>query len=184
MAAELSNEADPTAELLAQYADQVHAAGPQNLLDAKHASLAIQARCPSLRGRLRPAWDCVRAWHLRVPKKSRAPIPLRVLQALCGAALWSSDFGSSLERFMWFSVHLLLRVCFDGLLRPKEFFNLRTEDVWISPFDGPQAVLILRETKTQSTMGSLQHVILLDPRNVRFLRWHLEGLAPPSACAI
>ena len=107
-------------------------------------------------------------------------MPFRVLQALCGAALWSSDFGPSIDRFRWFSFHLLLRICFDGLLRPKEFFNLRTEDVCISPFDGSQAVLILRETKTQATMGSLQHVILLDPRNVQFLRWHLEGLSPGS----
>ena len=96
---------------------------------ARHAILGVQDRCRELKGRLRLAWDGLFAWRRIEGTRSRLPMRLEVVQAVCHYAVMAAlelEPGAYLE---WMAFSVVIRIGFHGLLRPQEIFGLTANAV-------------------------------------------------------
>jgi hypothetical protein len=107
--------------VLTEYVEFLFALDSDKFDLARHAVLACQTRIPALKGQLRLAWSALRSWHLSRPSQNRQPMPHVLLQALVMQSCLFGSEASGQSRCRWFLFALLLRVCFEGLLRPGIF---------------------------------------------------------------
>ena len=176
------DDAPLAAQMLVDFGQHWHSAG-RRVWVLRHAILAVQLRHPHLRGHLTRAWECVRAWQLQSPLQSRVPLSLLLVQVIFATALDWACLDPS-RAFHLFSLALLVRVGFEGLLRPGELLRLRACDVLISLREDGSLVGVLAvwDPKNRTTMGRAQHRMLHDGALCLWLRWLIAGL--PSRCLL
>jgi hypothetical protein len=148
---------------------------------AKYGLLAIQTHWRHLRGRLGRGWDALRSWGLQRPQRSRLPLPWEVLKAMVGLAFCLGLEGGR-KATAFFSMSVLLRVGFYGLLRPAEICSLRCRDICSPRPRDPEGVLVLglREPKNRSTLGRNQFALIKNAECIEWVRWLCHGL--PEEC--
>ncbi len=147
---------------------------------AVHAILAVQTRWRPLRGHLRAAWDSVSAWKMSRPVKSRIPIPLPLLRALCHlgcimATIWDTD-----RSYLWFAVVVALQTGYHALARPKELLSvlvkhIKLPTVW-SLSDTFLAVVNVLDPKNKAYMGRIQVRLIRDVATIKWLQWFTDHL--------
>jgi len=147
---------------------------------ASSAVLVFQHSQPSLRSRLRPAWDSVLSWKLEVPLQKRRPLPSKILNVMFLMALFEGLVRDTPKSFSWLCFAVALRVGFHSLLRPGELLALRRGSVSLSAdnllFDRPQAILAIFDPKNKAFVGRAQFARLLDPITLAWVEWLVVGL--------
>ena len=146
----------------------------------KHGLLGLQAEFRHVRYKIPRAWDCVGSWDGRRTHSNRLPMNSQITEFLSSVALsWGLEQTSWALPLVVFSV--LIRVGFNGLLRPGELLNLRSQDVSVSDVwdDHQYLVLAIRNPKTRRFGGRHQHVVIHDKFCIGWLRWLCRDL-PPS----
>lgn len=147
---------------------------------ARHALLAVQRRFRHLRHRLPRAWEAIEGWQLVRPLSHRRPIPMEVLRAAFGQALfWGFENHLKLGP-LWLVMGVLLRVGYFGLLRTSELLNLLVGDVKFIMNHRTQkvkgAILALRDPKGRRTLGRAQFAMIRDKTTARWLQWLVAEL--------
>ena len=174
--------ADPllTNQVLCEFVQHVFASGGKIGL-GRHAILAVQTSRRELRGKLGRAWDTIKSWQLKLPLKSRAPIPEDLLRAMFGFSIAEGLSASKdLDVLTAFAFAILLRIGFHCLLRPAELLKLTVGDVRlpVSAYEPNIAVIKLRDPKNRATLGRFQFVMVTDESLVAYLQWFLKGVEP------
>ena len=80
----------------------------------KHATLGLQNAFPHLRGQLTRAWDALRSWRLRTGPRSRIPLLLEVLIAICMCCL-DVGLANPGRALQYVTASVLLGIGFFGL---------------------------------------------------------------------
>ena len=149
---------------------------------AKHAVLSIQMRFPHLKGRLGLAWQSMKSWSYELPLQNRLPLPRLFQSALfCSSLLAGFAEDSPAESYRWlcFAV-LFLAIGFEGLLRPKEIFQLTRGALRFDHSGKPRLILLIREPKNMYFLGRIQHALILCPSTVAWASWLFGGLSADS----
>eukprot|EP00438_Fugacium_kawagutii_P025239 Skav236128 [mRNA] locus=scaffold900:368879:380005:- [translate_table: standard] len=116
---------------------------------ASNILAALQDSQPHLKGKLAQSWRLLRAWVANEIPNRAPPLPLDVLHAMVGYALFKQQAHMALT----------LLVAFHGLLRTGELLNLQNRHVTISGPKGP-AVLSLGLTKSGKRQGAAESVTI------------------------
>jgi hypothetical protein len=150
---------------------------------AVHTVLWAQTEFRALKSRLRPAWDSVLSWRLRVPVHSRTPLPEPLLKVFtifgCMAALALDRPNADL----WWRFSALLGFGFHGLFRPHELLTLTRADLklptpWLGHLANPVAVGLIKMPKNRAFGGRQQVRIVRCARTIEWLSWLARDFAP------
>ena len=148
---------------------------------ARHSILAVQTCRRELRGKLGRCWDAIKSWQLKLPLKSRVPMPELIVRAFFSFSLAEALCApKDLDILSGFAFALLVRIGFHCLLRPAELLKLVAGDIRlpVSAFEPRVAVVRLRDPKNRSSLGRFQFVMVEDESLVAWLEWFLAGLDP------
>ena len=149
----------------------------QPLYVARHTVAGVQDRLPQLRGKLHRAWNAVKAWHMSLTVQSRVPFTSQILDTLFLKAV-DLGLGKTGGAAHWFSLAVLIKVGFFGVLRAGEVFQLRVGHVHFIKHVSlsPVAILAIVSPKTKAVFGRSQFVIVKDEATVCWLEWLCAGL--------
>jgi hypothetical protein len=147
---------------------------------APHTVLFVQTEWRGLKGHLRLSWDSVATWRLTQPVRSRVPLRVEVMIALCYVGLVKALVLDPARSPLWLAFASLLRLGFFGLFRPKELFNLRGENLMV-PRPGTHArlqcvVASISDPKNRAVMGRVQVRLVRDPVAVQWAAWYAAGV--------
>ena len=146
---------------------------------AKHCVLAVQNFFPSLRGKLRSAWESIESWSYEVPGQLRTAIPLQVLLAM---AVLARVLAVETQDYLWWSLSVLLEAGFFGLLRPSEFLKLQRQHVSLpdalSSLSNAMAMVSIFNPKNKRQLGSSQFAIIRNSCSSSWMAWLCQGLRP------
>lgn len=160
-------------QVLCEYVEKLHR-GSGKLVSARNAILSVQAVRRELRGKLGRCWDCIKAWQLETPLKSRVPMPEDLVRAFFAFAI-AEGLAATKDRevLTHFAFALLIRVGFECLLRPGELLKLKVKDLRLprSRYEPPVCVVTLRDAKNKSSLGRFQFAMITDPSLVSWLAW-------------
>ena len=117
--------------------------------EASNLLAALQDQQPHLRGKLSQSWRLLKAWVTHEVPNRAPPMPLEVLEAMVGYALFKNE--------KLFALSLLIG--FHGLLRTGELTGIKASHVSISRTKGP-AVVALGLTKGGKRHGSAESITL------------------------
>ena len=153
---------------------------------AKHAVLAVQTRYRSLRGCLRDSWDALQSWQFELENRTRNPIDVGVLQAMCAVAkllgCQALKEGRAALAWEWFVFATLVAVGFYGMLRPGEIVALRKDIVRCpSPFEAdrePWAIVAIERPKNRRALGRVQFAAIRDAATTGWLTWVVAECDP------
>jgi len=143
-----------------------------------HSILYVQTRWRSLKGHLRQAWDSVSTWKMEQPVRSRVPFRYELVQAVSYAAVLHAVALDCEKAALWWSLAVVLRLGFFGLLRPKEICQMRIGHV-VTPGPGvfrslSCVVLSIIEPKNRMAMGRLQVRLVRDLPAVLWTSWFVK----------
>jgi len=168
-------------EFVLEYVTAAHK-GRNKFHVTKHAVLALQLQFPRLRYHMGATWRALRRWETLRPWKPRVPVTEELMFVLFLQALDLGMRASGQVRRLWFSLAILIRIGFYGLLRPGEGAKLRRSDVMIiQPFMKPRvAVLAIASPKTQRVLGAgrSQFTTIRDTATVDWLAAFVSGMPP------
>ena len=138
---------------------------------ARAAVLYAQLVLPRVRWHLPRAWNALKGWKKALPSRARTPLPFELLQYLFLFALdLAVRADSAVERRVWLTMAVLLRIGFFGLMRPRELVSLRRKDLrFVEKFGAETALLAaIKEPKTAQveSAGVHQFVTIRDPGTV------------------
>jgi integrase len=145
---------------------------------ARYAIVGIQTIARHLKGRLKRAWDTLKAWQLQLPVRNRAPIPLEIVNSMA-LVLVERGCRHRYDLPACFSCALLVRVGFHALCRPGELLNLTVGDINLSLEGDLPTVLAIGDPKNRGALGRAQFRLVRDAGTTAWLRWFTAGL-PPS----
>ena len=116
-------------QVLCEYVEKLHR-GSGKQVSARNTILSVQAVRRELRGKLGRCWDCIKAWQLETPLKSRVPMPEDLVRAFFAFAI-AEGLAATKDRELLthFAFALLIRVGFECLLRPGELLKLKVKDL-------------------------------------------------------
>ena len=143
----------------------------------KHCVLAVQNFFPSLRGKLRSAWESIESWSYEIPGQLRTAIPLQVMLAM---AVLARVLAVETGDYLWWSLSVLLETGFFGLLRPSEFLKLQRQHVSLpdalSSLSNALAMVSIFNPKNKRQLGSSQFAIIRNTCSSSWLAWFCNGL--------
>ena len=126
---------------------------------SKHAILGMQTRYRRIRGFIPRAWDCIGVWEARREHRSRSPIDVKIVDYLFAVCVsWACDCAE--RACSLYSMAVLMKLAFYGLMRPGEFLSLRAEDVSISSASDVDQYAVLA-VKTPKHEDSAEDINLL-----------------------
>ena len=121
----------------------------------------LQNNTPGLRGRMPGAWRLLKAWHMNEIPNRAPPLPVRVVHAMAGWAMFSGHPA--------FAVSLLIG--FYSMLRTGEILSLKRSH-FSSPPGSSRVVISLGMTKGGRRTGAAESSVLGYDVAVRFVqRW-------------
>jgi len=132
---------------------------------ANDACSGLQHHVPNLRGKLFGSWRLLRAWSkIELPNRA-TPISLKVLLAFIGLALEKNDLNEA----------LCYALCFQGLLRPAEAFQLVPQAIDLN-HRACSAIITLRYSKGTTRSGNLEQITTDDPMVICLLsKWLINN---------
>ena len=138
--------------------------------------LAVQSRYRHYRGKIPRAWDCVSAWELQRPLRSRVPISLEVVRFLFASACsWALEEKS--QGCMLFSLAIFLLLGYHGMMRPGELLNLKVEDLSSSHTGAPLSLAIaIRTPQIRKHGGRHQFVLIEDRHAIAWAEWLVQSI--------
>ena len=150
--------------LVCEYLEHLWSSGSGRAL-ASDCLAGLQNETPRLRGHLQGAWRLMKAWHMNEIPSRAPPLPIFVLQAMIGWALFHGH-GS-------FAVSLI--VGFFGMLRTGEILALRRNH--FSGTSGSTKIVVsLGLTKSGRRSGAAESIVLAHDVAVKFVhRWMSLG---------
>jgi len=124
--------------------------------EAVESVLAVQ-RHFRRRGQLPVSWERLKSWEMLLPPRTRVPITKYVLDAVWVVALALAVRQPGPQAWPWMVAATLWQVGFSGLLRPKEMWGLKRQDI-VLPTDlldssSCCAVLVIQQPKNKMYMG-------------------------------
>lgn len=172
--------ASSAAELLIGFTQFIFDSGGPVWLPT-HAILAVQTARRHYHGKLKAAWDSIESCRLLSPTRSRAPMPLVVLEGLrtpSNLFACTLDGGSAIS---WWCFSAFLGLMFWGLMRPGELYNLRADKLRVPGphpllFE-PVAVMTIENPKNRRFVGRLQVWAVRDDVSVAWASWLAAGLS-------
>lgn len=183
--------------LLEKFVSEMHEQAKtkkSSLSITKHAVLFTQIARPRLRFQLKATWASLKAWEEQQPSQLRAPMPVPILVGLlCQSRLVAETEldGQGREKLLRFAA--LVGLCFFGLLRPGELFNLTKEDVDLPnqlTFGAPCVTVRIRKPKNHRQLGHSQFSVVRQPDTCNWVTWLIhhtnkagDKLWPDSAAA-
>ena len=164
-------------QLLCDYINLLRDSHSGKLWLARHTVAAAQLKHRALKGRLKRAWDCVSAWQLETPLRSRIPMPLVLLQA---AFLFALDWAFSepkLARYL-IPLALVMRIGWFGMLRVGEAASLTNVDLYLPRIGSsvPSMLVAIRHPKNRDAMGRAQYGVVNDQGTIEWARWFVDGM--------
>ena len=117
--------------------------------EASNFLASLQDAQPHLKGKLSQSWRLLKAWVTNEVPNRAPPLPLDMLEAMVGHALFKDD--------PLFALTLL--VGFHGLLRTGEILGITAGQVAVSKAKGP-AVISLGLTKAGKRQGAAESITL------------------------
>eukprot|EP00438_Fugacium_kawagutii_P017133 Skav204407 [mRNA] locus=scaffold4169:259801:260283:+ [translate_table: standard] len=117
--------------------------------EASNTLAALQDAQPHLRGRLSQSWRLLKTWTTNEVPNRAPPLPLEVLRAMTGYALFKK----------WPHIALTLLLGYHGLLRTGELLSITPEHVSIGKPKGP-AVISLGWTKSGKRHGAAESITI------------------------
>ena len=121
----------------------------------------LQHHVPNLRGNLVGSWRLLKAWSKTELPNRATPMSWVVLQAFMGIALREHDLNHA----------LCYALCFQGLLRPAEAFQLVPQAVDLD-LRTCSAILTLKFPKGATRTGSIEQITVDDPLTALLLtKW-------------
>ena len=151
---------------------------------ATYAVLAVQNVSRVLKGQLRPAWDSILTWKLSKPVKSRTPMPIEIMKAVCYSAVMSALCFDKSNSHMWLSFAVLVRFAFFASLRPKELYGLLRKHVKVPAgrlLSGSNvAVATVLDPKNRAFMGRIQVRMVRDSNAIAWMSWFVSSLPPET----
>ena len=145
-----------------------------------HAILAFEKSYPQFHKKLRPTWNSVRTWKLRLDISLRVPIPPQILHAVVLFCITSGLVWDRPSAHIWIPFGIQLWMGFEGLLRPGEMQKVCRKDVSLpshSAFTFSQcAMILITNPKNRATFGRMQTAIVRQPNLIKWLEWMCVGL--------
>ena len=144
----------------------------------KHALLGAQTEYRGLRGKIPRPWDALKSWGAQRDLVHRAPLPFQYMLFMSLQALdWALSLKAS-WRVLMASFSILIRLGFRGLLRPSELCGIRKADIIFRYENGKvlSCIVALIDTKTRTSLGRIQHVLISDVEVVRWVEWWVGSL--------
>ncbi len=138
---------------------------------ARLSVLGVQTARREMRGQLKRAWDAVASWQLQMPLQNRRPVPLDVLHGLALTLnIQASRSPHHAEKFIM--AGFLVRLGFDGLMRPGEFLGLTYGDLCI-PAKGSRAPFLLAVANPTNRTSMVRHQFRVIHRTgtIAWCRW-------------
>ena len=150
--------------LLAEYLEFLWSSGEGRGL-ASDTLAGLQDFDPRLKGKLALSWRLLKAWHVNEIPNRAAPIPVNVLQAMMG---WAIFHGHHLFA-------LSLGVGYYGMLRTGELFDITLSSVFMAKKNTP-AVISLGLTKGGKLSGAAESItIQVEEVLRRIWQWKTAG---------
>ena len=167
--------------LLVRYVQHLFDSGA-TLSVASHTILSLQHLQPSLRSRLKRAWNSVWSWQLEKPLNMRRPMPHSVLQCMFATACLYGLAWEPGHAQQWLSFAIALRVGFFGLLRPSELLGLLSGCVALPSglllHASQQVVITITRPKTRATAGRMQFCLIHDALTIAWMEWFCVDVPP------
>ena len=164
-------------QVVCEWVQHIYSTGGKISL-ARHGILAVQTARRELKGKLGRPWDALKSWQLKLPLKSRVPMPEILLRAFFVFSLAEALTSSKdLDTLSSFAFAILVRLGFHCLLRPAELLKLTAGDIRlpVSAYEPRRAVVRLLDPKNRSSLGRFQFVMVDDESLVLWLEWFLAG---------
>ena len=130
----------------------------------------LQNETPRLRGQLQGSWRLLKAWHMNEVPNRAPPLPVHVLNAMIGWAIFNNHGA--------FAISLV--VGFYGMLRTGEILSLRRNH-FTSPQGSTRVVISLGMTKGGKRAGAAESVVLAHDVAVRFTKHWLSRASPTAS---
>eukprot|EP00438_Fugacium_kawagutii_P003864 Skav231339 [mRNA] locus=scaffold2490:144917:145995:- [translate_table: standard] len=157
--------------LVADYIEFLWADG-QGKTVASNTVAALQDKHPQLKGKLLESWRLLRTWSSHEVPNRAPPLPLDVVHALVGLAMFQDKPHMALT----------LLVAFHGLLRTGELLSLQVKNLSIAKAKGP-AVLSLGLTKGGKRQGAAESVTIYEEDVCRRLFQWVQVAKPGTLLA-
>ena len=135
-------------QIVADYLEHLWASGLGRTV-ASNTLAGLQDTQPRLKGKLPESWRLLKAWVTHEVPNRAPPLPIDMLEAMVGYALFKNDHA--------FALTLLLG--FYGLLRTGELLSLTGSHVTVQNPRGP-AVISLGLTKAGKRQGAAESITI------------------------
>ena len=175
----LGQSAAVTSDMLVKYVQHLYD-NRKPYWVAKHAVLAMQTVYRQHKGHLRPAWDSIQTWRLEKPVLSRTPMRPEFLHAICSYGVLAATFLDRKRSLLWWAFIVCLKVGFHGLLRPKEWFCLKSSEIRLPVkrgfFESRVCVVSVLDPENKAVKGRVQVRLIRAEGALAWLLWYVPHL--------